>query len=188
MTPDRPYEQHRFGDHKRALDALVKYREMLVGLPPDDFAEAVLDVLKPFEREKPIRRLMRQRMPRGSQGYVPEDLDIVLRVFGPRFRSDAKGKIRLIETKWNPVADCPVTLKGGQDRTFRLVDEMLSASSLADRYEGFYIVTHTHFELTEGRIWIGRLTSSNPPTEVNPNEFILWLSGEWPAHKKPRVA
>lgn len=188
MTSDRPHEQHRFGDHQRALNALVSYRDMLVGLPPDDFAEAVLNVLKPFEREKPIRRLMRQRMPRGSAGYVPEDLDIVLRVFGPRYRSDAKGKVRLIETKWNPTADRPVALKGGQDRTFRLVDEMLRASQLADRYEGFYVVTHTHFELADGRIWIGRLTSPNEPVEVTPDQFVLWLSGEVPATQKPKVA
>jgi len=161
---------------------------MLVGLPPDQFAEAVLDVVKPFEREKPIRRLMRERMPHGSAGYVPEDLDLVLRVFGPRYSSDAKGRLRLIETKWNPTADRPVTVKGGQDRTFRLVDEMLRQSTLADRYDGFFVVTHTHFDLTEGRIWIGRLGGSNAPREVTAQQFVLWLSAEMPAHKVPEVA
>lgn len=127
-------------------------------------------------------------MPHGTHGYVPEDLDIVLRVFGPRYRSDPKGKLRLVETKWNPNADQPVVLKGGQLRTFLLVDEMLKASTMVDRYEGFYVVTHTHFELTEGRIWIARLTSTKPALEVTPDEFLLWLSGEVPAHIKPRVA
>jgi hypothetical protein len=166
---------------------LAEMRTFLVGQTPGEFPQAVLDVLRPYEREKPIRTLMRQRFPSGPHGFVPEDLDVVLRHFGKKYGTDSQGRVRLVETKFNPNADRPVVLKGGQLMTFQLLDRMLRASTMAARYDGFFVVTHTHMEILEGRLWVQLLGSNRPAKELTADEFMLWLSGEVPANAKPSV-
>jgi hypothetical protein len=176
---------HRFGDSRRAHTRLVEWFAHLRQLDDADlFAETVLQLLMPFEREKPLRNLIRAEFPNGSFGLVAEDLDLVLRAHGPRKQTDFDGRIRLVETKWNPNTDTPVQLKGGQLYTFRLIDRMLRETTDRHRYQGFYIITHTHFDLAEGRIWWQQL--DREPREIAFPQLLQWLSFDPP--RQGRVA
>jgi hypothetical protein len=66
-------------------------------------------------------------------GLVVEDLDMVIRVFGPRNRTDATGRLALFEFKHGPCSN----LTEGQENTFGMLHDMLEPH---ERYAGFWRV------------------------------------------------
>lgn len=86
----------------------------------------------------PLRELIRGNlqhhpMPSANDGFVVEDLDLVLRWQGERYGLDEHGRFRLCEVK-QPGQD----LSNGQAWTFlQVLDPILWHS---DRYDGFFIV------------------------------------------------
>lgn len=170
---------HDFGDERRSRQCLVAQYQMLTQISdPLRFAETVLDVLRPYEREKPLRRWLRGPIfPNGRDGFVLEDLDLGQRRFGPAYGTDRVGELRLIETKWDPSEDPrPIRLRDAQLRTFGLLDKMCKQSDLRDRYYGFHLVTHSSPNVIDGRVWVGQPFDGNAPVEYSQDDFTDWFA------------
>jgi hypothetical protein len=154
--------RHVFYDEWRSVQVLRNLGYL------DEEARDICRALEGLERTKPIRRLIREYLPNGQDGYVVEDLDLLIRVFGQRFSTDGRGRLRLIELKCSHGIEEPARLRGGQAFTLGLLNDMLRSSAMAERYDGLYVVTHSEPDVVSGRIWIDR-------REVTLEEFIEWL-------------
>jgi hypothetical protein len=87
-------------------------------------------------QQLPFRDWLRAGFPNGSDGFVVEDLDLVIRLYGPNYGSDRQGRFMLLELKHG-------TKPAGTSklRTFGLMDHLLrQADPSAIRYRGFFIV------------------------------------------------
>ena len=81
------------------------------------------------------RDYIRVNFPKGSMGFVAEDLDLVIRHHGSTFNTDADGAVRLIECKVGTGE-----FSHSKRMTFGLLDNICRSSAMANRYEGFYLV------------------------------------------------
>lgn len=98
----------------------------------------------------PFREWLRENMPNGKDGFVVEDLDLVVRWFGQRYGFDSKGAFMLIDLKFG-TSDLGVA----QVKTFGLIDEMLrQVDPHQDRYMGFFLVQYDNedWDLAEFKI------------------------------------
>lgn len=82
------------------------------------------------------RDFLRVHLPDSRSGFVAEDLDLLVRVYGANFDTDANGKFMLIEVKGK---------KGRIHRskimTFGMIDELLrKADPDRKRYLGYYVI------------------------------------------------
>lgn len=114
-----------------------------------------------FELRELLRGHKHRTMPEGRDGFVVEDLDLILRWYGPRFNQDSIGRFRLVELKRLGAG----ILEEAQRRTFDLLDSVITNS---DRYDGFYVVEFDddrHREDT--RYYIGAHVLSS-------DEFLDW--------------
>lgn len=83
--------------------------------------------------ELPWRKFIRENLPKGFEGFVCEDVDLVVRLFDP-----ATGKVQrlmLLETKW-----WNVQLDRSQLETLRQMDEMLRRGDTEGIYAGCYVL------------------------------------------------
>jgi hypothetical protein len=87
------------------------------------------------EEIQPWREHIRHSFPNGSDGYTPEDLDLVFRRFGVKRGEDSIGSFKLIEFKRTNIG----YLQPAQQRTFSLIDAMLRRGDEGNRYRGFYL-------------------------------------------------
>ena len=83
----------------------------------------------------PEREWLRQQLPSGREGFIAEDLDLVVRAYGPRYGLDALGRFRLIELKRGNAS-----LGTSKRMTFGLIDQGLRTGATAERYDGYYVV------------------------------------------------
>ena len=114
------------------------------------------------------RDFIRKHCPNASDGFVAEDLDLLLRVYGPNYGTDAVGKFRLVEIKYgNP------PLGKSKENTFGAIDAALRVG-LGDRYEGYFYVR------TDAVRWDNATTFKVNSATLNTNEFIDWLNGDLP--------
>ncbi len=86
----------------------------------------------------PLRDFIRSALPKGPNGFVVEDLDIVTRSFGFMYGLDAKGRVRLIEVKFGFRTEIGTS----KEMTFGLLDEMLRRGDTEGRYDGYYVLRH----------------------------------------------
>ena len=88
----------------------------------------------------PHREWIRKQLPPGRDGVVVEDLDLVLRVYGERFNTDATGKFMFVELKYGSA------LPGiAQKKTFGLIDDLLKkADPEGIRYKGYWVLQYTN--------------------------------------------
>ena len=130
-----------------------------------------------FEQQPHRDYLRGAQFPDGRDGFVVEDLDLVLRVFGPRFRTDADGKFRLVEMKFGSAH-----LGASKERTFGMIDRLLRGADPAMiRYRGFYLVNYTHRDWSLAEFWVNGHPLSradfdawclfDPAVEVQPLTF-----------------
>ena len=89
-------------------------------------------------QQLPFRDWIRQNLPGPKAGYVVEDLDLVIRVYGDNFSSDSTGKFMLIELKKHPA-----NIGHAQWMTFGLIDRLLKSSPEGYRYKGYYVIQYT---------------------------------------------
>jgi hypothetical protein len=84
----------------------------------------------------PYREYIRESgvFPPGKDGFVFEDVDGLVRLFGPKFNRDSYGTFKLIEIKFGEAFE---TIPYAQKMTFKTLDSALWASK---RYEGYYII------------------------------------------------
>jgi len=91
-------------------------------------------------QQLPFRDWLRKNKPPGPHGYVVEDLDLVIRVFGKDFHTDAIGKFILVELKFGAA-----WIGHAQERVFSLVNSLLrTADPERKRYLGYYIVQYNN--------------------------------------------
>jgi len=98
----------------------------------------------------PFREWIRRNLPSGSDGFVCEDLDLVVRVFGEWFGQDSIGRFMLIELKF-----MGTRLGRAQRMTFGLVDRLLRAGDPdAKRYRGYFVLEYSDedWDLAEFRV------------------------------------
>ena len=84
------------------------------------------------------RDWLRENMPIGRDGFVAEDLDLIVLRFGKLENRphNKDGKFMLIEVK-----QCGKTIDYPQKRTFGLIDRLLRLSDPdKDYYIGFYVI------------------------------------------------
>lgn len=127
------------------------------------------DIHEEAERTYRMRELLRgngyQPMPSGSEGFVVQDLDLVLAWHGQRFGLDRPGRVRLTEMRrWGKRLD------GSKVWTFGLLDTMLRQSPWADaRYDGFYVVEHSDDRFDRSTRY--RVEGA----ELDSDEFLSWV-------------
>lgn len=84
------------------------------------------------------RELHRQHIPDSSEGYVFEDVDLVVRQYGAKRDLDDKGIFCLCEFK----TYYRNRLAGAQYTTFKLLDNLLRQGDKEGRYLGFFLVSY----------------------------------------------
>mgnify|MGYP001492292630 CR=1 FL=1 len=86
-----------------------------------------------------FRKWLRNNMPKGRDGFVVEDLDLVIRWFGYNYGFDSVGAFMLIELKFGSAEmDVP------QIKLWGLIDSLLrKADPERKRYFGFYLIQYT---------------------------------------------
>jgi hypothetical protein len=98
----------------------------------------------------PFRDWIRANLPVGNQGFVAEDLDLVIRVYGANFDSDSTGKFLLAELKYGNSR-----LDYAQRMTFGLLDSMLrQADPTCSRYLGFFLINYSDVNWDKARFKI----------------------------------
>lgn len=89
----------------------------------------------PEELKDNRREYIRDNMPKGGNGFIADDVDLVLRYWGPEHQTDGIGRIRIVELK---VANG--VFGYSEKLTLGLLDKMCKTSSQSDRYEGFFLI------------------------------------------------
>ena len=118
----------------------------------------------------PLRDYLRSPgWPDGKDGFVVEDLDVVVRHFGNTFHTDAKGRLLLIEQKhpghW---------IRTAQEKTFGLMDTLLrKADPERVRYLGYYIL-QVAFDADNAPVFPVRMNKQ----AMDATEFRKWITGE----------
>lgn len=117
----------------------------------------------------PLRDLLRTLLPKGTEGCVIEDLDLIIRHYGPKYQLDAKGRVMLIEHKF------PTHYLGrAQENTFGLIHELMRLGDpKRKRYLGYYVL---QFAFDENKLPIFPATV-NRQYQMDKTEFVKWLNG-----------
>ena len=88
-----------------------------------------------YGERQPLRDLIRETCRTGRDGLAVEDVDLVLRRFGPGHNGE-RGRLRLVEHKFGDS-----DLGFAQTMTFGLIDDLLRRGDpFGDTYDGFYLV------------------------------------------------
>lgn len=123
------------------------------------------DIQEEADRTFRMRELLRGRgyrsMPSGPDGFIVEDLDLLLRWKGPRFNLDDAGRFRLIEVRRRGT-----NLDWAKEWTFGLIHFCLRA--FKPRYDGFYVVQHDNDDFDRATtFWVNG-------QELTADEFLNW--------------
>jgi hypothetical protein len=125
------------------------------------------DIVKP----DPHRDYLREHCPPGNEGFVAEDLDLVVRRFGTKFGTDADGQFALIEVKHGTAPLGP-----SKERTFKLIDDLLSAQDpWAERYLGMYLL---RFFKNGDEPWSDEDPVVFGKSQMTAGDYRRWLLGE----------
>ncbi|HFB06890.1 MAG TPA: hypothetical protein ENJ92_00435 [Chloroflexi bacterium] len=111
-----------------------------------------------------FRDWLRVHQPEGNKGYVVEDLDLVLRVYGKRYDTDAVGKFILVELKYGNA-----WIGYAQQKTFGLIDSVLrKGDPTGERYLGYYVVQYDDEDWERANFKVNRVALSE-------DEFLRFL-------------
>lgn len=135
----------------------------------------------------PHREFIRRHCATPREGLVVEDLDLVLRLYGNAKGTDAVGRIRLTELKYDNR-----TLEIAQRRTFGILDVALrECERTRDRYEGFWLLQpqipeplEEFWESVDSLIKVSRwearygmkLDPAGEPLELSLAQFAQWVN------------
>lgn len=107
------------------------------------------------------RDWIRNNKPPGNEGYVVEDLDIVLRIYGTNYDTDSTGKFMLLELKFGRAY-----IDYAQRRTFGQINYMLrKADPGRVRYMGYFVVQYDNDDWDKSEFTINRVS-------VTRDEFV----------------
>jgi len=117
----------------------------------------------------PFRDFLREVMPNGREGFVAEDLDLILRWYGPKYHLDSVGLFALVEIK---VGNAPISIGRSKNMTFGLIDRIIRMGDkdLQKRYRGWYVIVTNSLEWECcDYFWVNGI-------KLTPSTFIDWLS------------
>jgi hypothetical protein len=127
-----------------------------------------------FGEELALRRFIRKFCPRGGDGFVAEDLDLVARRFTP---SDPHGRFCLIEHKYGDVP-----LGTSKFWTFGMLDAVLRVGDPnMGNYRGFFVLRTPKpatSDLDDDPIFNPRTFFNVNDVDLTRDQFIAWLCGE----------
>jgi len=127
------------------------------------------------EQRDPFRDWIRERCPAGKEGFVCEDLDIVINCFGKMIgrNHSGDGRIKLIEKKINR------NMKYPQQRTFELLDRLLRMADPKGKfYRGLYTVKFPLIQKVEDfniATFEVKKHPNGPIKSMDAEEFIAFL-------------
>lgn len=111
----------------------------------------------------PEREWVWEHLPKGHEGFVAEDLDLVVRTYGARYGLDSLGRFRLIELKHGNAR-----LGVSKVKTFGPIDAGLKTGITASRYDGYYVVR------TNGG-WDGAGMFNVNGVDLSHAQFVEWM-------------
>jgi hypothetical protein len=82
-----------------------------------------------------LRDALRRGLPEARDGFVALDVDLLVRWYGPRYSTDATGRLALVELKHGTAG-----LGEGQRRTLRLLDQLARRGDTEGRFVGTFLV------------------------------------------------
>lgn len=98
----------------------------------------------------PFREWIRNNLPSGRDGFIVEDLDLVIKVYGRNYGLDRKGKFMLCELKFYPKS-----IGYAQKQLYGLIDKLLrSADPDKNRYQGYYVIQYDNDDWDISKFWI----------------------------------
>jgi hypothetical protein len=113
------------------------------------------------------REFLREHLPTGAEGCVVEDLDLVIRLHGPRYGTDATGKLMLVELKFGNAC-----LDWAQQWTFRLMHQLLRDKDPSrERYLGYFVVNYDNLDWS-----VANFRVNGKPLTVE--QFLAFLQGD----------
>jgi hypothetical protein len=119
-----------------------------------------------------MREFLRRFAPNGSEGFVVEDLDLMVRTYGPNYYLDSSGRFVWLEVKFGMSTELGVA----QVNTFKLPDELMRRGDPeGHRYRGFYILRYQN----EAEWTVNDEVSVNK-TRMKASEFVHWLEHDVP--------
>lgn len=94
-----------------------------------------------FERLQ-FRDWIRHNCNESDDGFVAEDVDLVIRTYGGNFETDEIGKVMLIEIKHS--SNARIDVGTSKTMTFGLIDKMIRASPCnEERYLGYFLLVES---------------------------------------------
>jgi hypothetical protein len=117
----------------------------------------------------PLRDYLRTHYPDGSNGFVLEDLDLVVRHYGINYRTDSIGRILLIELK-HPGS----SIGTAQRKTFGLIDSLMRRGDpKGERYLGYFQLNAT-FDEKNNMVFPVQVNG----IQMDEPRFRRWITGE----------
>jgi len=103
-----------------------------------------------------VREYTRRHLPGGDEGCVIEDVDLVMRLYGPNYGLGGMGKFALVELKHNDV-----NIEFAQKRTFGMIDTILRRGDTGNQYVGYFKVgcEYEDWEIPQ-RFWVNGILVS----------------------------
>ena len=100
----------------------------------------------------PFREYIRQNCPGPGEGYVVEDLDLILKIYGSKWNTDKMGRFMLIELKFDDA-----WINYAQQETFRSIHHLLrKADPEAKRYLGYFVIQYSDEDWEQADFRINR--------------------------------
>lgn len=100
----------------------------------------------------PFRDWLRRNKPNGNTGFIVEDLDLIIRLYGEHYHTDDTGKFMLVELKF-----FPKWIDRAQEMTFGLIDCILRLTNLfGKRYFGFFVIQYSNNNWDISKFWINK--------------------------------
>ena len=118
-------------------------------------------------QQLPCRDFLRIEMPNGKDGFICEDLDLVLRWHSKDFMTDDVGMFALVEIK----VGLKTALGHSKEMTFGMIDYLIRSSTESQRYKGFFVIRTTIPD------WNACTFFSVNDVHLSRDDFLNWCKG-----------
>lgn len=101
-----------------------------------------------------FREWIRENLPTGKEGFIAEDLDLVIKVFGSNYGLGQAGKFMLCELKFYPTS-----IGYAQKQLFGTIDKLLRKADPKHKiYRGYYVIQYNNEDWDISEFWINDIS------------------------------